>query len=85
MQARAGTDIPGIEAHTLGRLDSVPDASSTATCITSSVLGCSPNDVLRVTAQADVEMITPVIAQLMGAIGLNPIHLSSTSEVLVNN
>ena len=32
-----------------------------------------------------MEMITPVLAQIMGAVGLNPLHLASTSEVLVNN
>lgn len=85
VQARAASDIPGIEAYTVDRIEAVPGVSATANCVTSSVLGCSPNDVLQVTAEADVEMITPVIAQLMGAMGLDPIHLSSTSEVLVNN
>jgi hypothetical protein len=85
VQARAGNDIPGIEAYTVERVDAIGGVTATANCTASSVLGCSPNDVLTVRAEADSEMITPVLAQLMGAIGLNPLHLSSTSEVLVNN
>ncbi|HET7604202.1 MAG TPA: TadE/TadG family type IV pilus assembly protein [Gemmatimonadales bacterium] len=85
VQARAGNDIPGIEAYTVDRVDAIGGVTATATCTASSVLGCSPNDVLTVRAEADLEMITPVLAQLMGAMGLNPLHLSSTSEVLVNN
>lgn len=85
VQARAGTDIAGIEDYTVSRVDAIPGVTATATCIESSVLGCSPNDVLRVKAETDMEMITPVLAQIMGAVGLNPLHLTSTSEVLVNN
>ena len=85
VQARAGNNIPGIEDYTESRIDAIPGVTATAECITTNVFGCSPNDVLRVRAETDMEMITPVLAQIMGAIGLNPLHLASTSEVLVNN
>jgi Flp pilus assembly protein TadG len=87
VQARSATDLPGIEDHAESKAIGIGDVTATATCIRpgSIVLPCSASDVLEVTVETDFEMVTPVIAQLMGALGLNPLELSSTSNVLVNN
>ena len=86
VQARAA-DETGVEDYTLATLTSVPDATATATCIRTGppVFDCRMGDVLEVRVEADLEMITPLIAQLMGAFGLNPLDLSATSQVTVNN
>jgi Flp pilus assembly protein TadG len=87
VQARSSTDIPGIEAFTVDHVIGIGGVTATAACIRTGtiVLPCQQNDTLEVRAEADVEMLTPVIAQLMSGMGLNPIGLGSTSQVLVNN
>jgi Flp pilus assembly protein TadG len=89
VQARSSTDIDGIEDFTLGRLSGVDtDAVSvTATCIRPGdiVLPCQAEDTLEVHVETSLEMVTPVIAQLMQAVGANPITLTATSQVVVNN
>jgi hypothetical protein len=87
VQARSSNDIPGIESFTVDRVIGIGGVTATAECIRTGtiVLACKQNDTLEVRAEADVEMLTPVIAQLFSAIGLNPIGLGSTSQVLVNN
>jgi Flp pilus assembly protein TadG len=87
VQARSATDIPGIEAFTVDHVTAIPDVTATAQCIRTGavVLACHQYDTLEVRAEADVEMLTPLLSQLMGGLGLNPISLSSTSQVLVNN
>jgi Flp pilus assembly protein TadG len=88
VQARSAGDLPGIETYTQDRIDSIPGVTVTATCVlvdSDGTSSCAQNDLLQVEARTDLEMITPIIAQIMGSLGLNPIHLSSTSEVLVNN
>jgi len=89
VQARSATNTTrqDIADYTVGRLTSVPGASANAICIRPGtvVLPCSFNNILRVEVETDLEMITPIIGQLMSAAGLNPLHLSATSEVVVNN
>lgn len=87
VQARSATDIAGIEAYAEARISGIPGVTATAACIRPGdvVLPCSANDVLQVTVETDLEMITPIIAQLLSAAGINPIQLNSTSNVLVNN
>ena len=87
VQARSATDIAGIEAYTVGQVAGIGGVTSAATCIRPGtvVMACAPNDTLEVEARVTVEMITPVIAQLMSVAGLNPFDLVSTASVLVNN
>ena len=86
VQARS-SDPTAVESFTLDRLVSVPGATVTATCISTGppIVGCRMGDVLQVTVETDLEMITPIIAQLLGAIGINPMDLSASSQVTVNN
>jgi Flp pilus assembly protein TadG len=86
VQARS-SDAATVEAYTLERLVSVPGATVTAACLSSGppILGCRMGDVLEVTVHSDLEMITPIIAQLLGGFGLNPIDLTASSQVTVNN
>jgi Flp pilus assembly protein TadG len=87
VQARSATDIPAIEAHAVDNIAGFGGVTATATCIRPGVvvLPCAQNDTLEVEVQASIEMITPVIAQLMNASGLNPFDLTSTAQVLVQN
>ena len=59
----------------------VPSPTVTADCNPRSGLsGCTAQDVLVVVAEADVEMITPLIGSIIG-----PLHLEARSEAVVNN
>jgi Flp pilus assembly protein TadG len=87
VQARSATDIAGIEAHTVANVAGIGGVTAVATCIRPGdiVMACSPNDTLQVQATVSVEMITPLIAQLLAAGGLNPFALEATATVLVQN
>jgi Flp pilus assembly protein TadG len=87
VQARSATSIAAIEAYTVSHVVGIGGVTATATCIRPGVvvMPCAPNDTLEVRARVTVDMITPVIAQLMTAAGLNPFNLQSTANVLVNN
>lgn len=87
VQARSANDIAGIEAYAVARVSGAGGATATATCIRPGVVvyQCAQNDTLEVRVQLQVQMITPIVAQLMGAAGLNPFSLESTAQVLVNN
>jgi Flp pilus assembly protein TadG len=87
VQARSANDIDGIETFTVEHVAGVGGVTATATCVRPGdvVMACSPNDTIQVEARVDVEMITPLIAQLMSAAGLNPFELVSTANVLVQN
>jgi len=76
-----------IETEALSRLVSVPGATATAACINSgpAAFPCTVEDRVSVTVETDLEMITPIIAQLMSSIGANPLHLEATSDVVVQN
>lgn len=83
VQARGYDDArrTAVEDWVLARLVSVPNATVTVTCVSAAAsLGCTVNDVLIVTAEADLEMITPIIGQIVGTLALD-----GRSEVLVNN
>ena len=87
VQARSANDIAGIEDYAEARVTGGGGASATATCIRPGVVvyQCAQNDTLEVRVAVQVQMITPVIAQLMAAAGLSPFNLESTAQVLVNN
>ena len=89
VQARSASDIPGIEEYTVEALAglSAGGVNVEATCIRpgSVVMPCHADDTLEVHVETTVELATPLIAQLMQAIGANPIDLSATSQVVVNN
>ena len=77
VQARSASDIAGIEAYTVSQVAGIGGVTAAATCIRPGtvVMACAPNDTLEVEARVTVGMITPVIAQLMAAGGLNPFDL----------
>jgi TadE-like protein len=83
VQARAFNDTTrdSIETYVVELLDGVPSPSVTADCTPRGGLsGCTALDVLSVKAEADVEMITPLLGALIG-----PLHLEARAEVVVNN
>lgn len=83
VQARAYDDASrdGVEDWIRNRLQAVPDPTITAECTASTPsFGCTVNDILVVTIQSEVEMITPIIGQIVG-----PLSLEGRSEVIVNN
>ena len=83
VQARSATpDARETVAEEIAeRMTSVPDASIKVTCIeTLPQLGCRINDILIVEVSTDLEMITPIIGQIVGTL-----ELTSTSRVVVNN
>ena len=88
VQARSARDIPGIEAHAVDNVVGVgAGVTATATCVRPGtvVVPCAQNDTLEVEVETSMELITPFVAQLMNASGLNPFELSSTAQVLVQN
>jgi TadE-like protein len=83
VQARAYDDASRttIENHVIGLLDSVPSPTVSAECTPRGGLsGCTVLDILVVNAEADVQMITPIIGSIIG-----PLHLEARAEVVVNN
>lgn len=89
VQARSASDIPGIEDYTFEVLAGLNSGrvSVDATCIRPGtiVMPCQADDTLEVHIETTVELATPIIAQLMQALGANPLELSATSQVVVNN
>lgn len=87
VQARSANDIAGIEDFAVSRVVGIGGVTASAACIRPGVvvMACAQNDTLEVRVDAQVEMITPVIAQLMAASGLSPFTLQSTAQVLVQN
>ena len=85
VQARAYSvaSRTAVEDWVEARLVGVPDPTVTVTCVTENPgLGCAGNgsDTVIVTAEADLQMITPIIGQIVGTL-----RLEARSEVLVNN
>jgi len=88
-QGCAGPREACIEAVTKARLAGVPGATATASCqryvaaaqSPSPVArgGCRTNDLLTVKVEADFEVLTPIIGQL-----LHTRKISGTSQVTVN-
>ena len=70
-----------VEDWILGRLDAVPDATATVACAESRAdYGCTVEDILTVTVTSNVEMITPIIGQIIG-----PLSLEGRSQAIVQN
>jgi Flp pilus assembly protein TadG len=88
VQARSASDIDGIEAYAVANVAGVgAGVTATAECIRPGeiVLPCAQNDTLEVEVETSMQLLTPFVAQLMNAAGLNPFQLSSTAQVLVQN
>jgi hypothetical protein len=83
VQARSWNDARRnlVEDWILDRLPGVPDPTADVQCTTANAgLGCTVEDTVTVTVQADVEMITPIIGQFIG-----PLSLEGRSEAIVQN
>lgn len=83
VQARAYDEASrdAVEDWVRARLDAVPSPTITADCTAvNPTFGCTVNDILVVTVRSDVEMITPIIGQIVGSLSLE-----GRSEVVVNN
>lgn len=83
VQARAYNDTTrsDVEDWVVDRLAGVQDATVEATCEPASPsFGCTVDDILVVTASTDLQMITPIISQIIG-----PLQLEGRSEAVVNN
>lgn len=87
VQARSANDIAGIQTYTVGQVSGVAGVTATATCVRPGdvVMACAPFDTLQVTTTANLQMITPILGQLMSGMGLNPFPISATAQVTVNN
>ena len=83
VQARSATPASRdtIAAEVAGRMSAVPDATIQVSCVsTIPALGCRTNDILVVEVRTQLDMITPIIGQIIGSL-----DLESTSRVVVNN
>lgn len=81
VQGRSNTPSD-VQAHTIGIMSAVPDATVTVTCqspIGTTVSICGSNDILTVAVSSQVTMLTPVISNL---IGTNT--YTATAKVTVN-
>jgi len=90
VQSRSSSEAgrTSIADHALEGMVAVPSATVEVTCEKTTLLvnmPCMSGDILVVEVSSDVEMITPIIAQLMQALGANPIGVSATSQVVVSN
>lgn len=85
VQARSNNDASraAVEDWVLDRLEAVPNPTVTVTCVAKTPeFGCvgSGDDLVIVTVETDLDMITPIIGQIVGTL-----ELDARSEVLVNN
>ena len=81
VQGRSNS-VATIEAHTLGIMTAVPNATVTVTCtnaLGNSVTTCVSNDILTVQVTSQITMLTPVISKIVGSK-----TLTATSKVKVN-
>lgn len=87
VQARAALALDAIEAHTVDNVAGIGGVTATASCIkpAGDNQACSQFDTLQVTAEGSFGLITPLIGQLMGGMGLNPFDIEATAQVIVNN
>jgi len=87
VQARSAGSLAGIETYTVGQVSGIGGVTAKATCIKppGDTQACSQFDTLEVTASASLEMITPLIGQIMEAAHLNPFDIQATAKVIVNN
>ncbi len=70
-----------IRDYTVERMTAVPNAQVTVTCERNGVArsDCRTNDILVITVQSPVNIITPVMGNILGSI-----TVSSTSKVVVH-
>ena len=83
VQARAWDELrrDNVETWVLDRLTAVPGATATVECVTANPgLGCTVEDIVTVTVETDLDMITPLIGQILG-----PLSLEGRSEAIVQN
>ena len=83
VQARSWNDArrTTVETWVLDRLTAVPSATATVECSPRNPnMGCTVEDIVVVTVQSNVEMITPIIGQILG-----PLSLEGRSEAVVQN
>jgi hypothetical protein len=83
VQARSWNDArrTNVESWILDRLSGVPSATAAVECAPRNPgLGCTVEDIVVVTVQSEVEMITPLIGQILG-----PLSLEGRSEAVVQN
>ena len=87
VQARSALALAAIETYTVDRVAGIGGVTATASCIkpVGDTQACSQFDTLQVQANGSFALITPVIGQLMGAMGLNPFDIEATAQVIVNN
>ena len=83
VQGRAA-DAPGrasVEQYTLDTMNAVPSPVVSVSCERNGLTRtrCTTNDILIVTVESPVQLITPLVAQLIG-----PVNVSATSKVVVN-
>ena len=70
-----------IQEYTLDTMNGVPSPVVSVSCERNGLARsrCTTNDILSVTVQSPVQMITPLVAQIIG-----PVNVSATSKVIVN-
>ena len=83
VQARAWDETrrTNVETWVLDRLVAVPGASATVECTAANPgIGCTVEDIVTVTVETELDMITPLIGQILG-----PLSLEGRSEAIVQN
>ncbi len=83
VQGRAA-DVAGrasVQQYTLDTMNGVPSPVVSVSCERNGVARtrCTTNDILIVTVESPVQMITPLVAQIIG-----PVNVSARSKVVVN-
>ncbi|MDQ3880186.1 MAG: pilus assembly protein [Chloroflexota bacterium] len=70
-----------IRDYTLGTMNAVPNPTVTVSCERdgSAIARCRTNDILVVTVQSPVSIITPLVQRVFGSV-----NVSATSRVVVN-
>lgn len=83
VQARAWDDArrTDVEDWILDQLQGVPDATAEVDCTpTRPGFGCTVDDVLEVSVSTELDMITPIIGQIVGTLSLE-----GRSEAMIQN
>ncbi|MFN2484626.1 MAG: TadE family protein [Candidatus Limnocylindria bacterium] len=75
------TGRAGIRDYTLRTMNAVPNPSVTVSCERSgaAISRCRTNDILIVTVQSPVSIVTPLVERVFGSV-----NVSATSRVVVN-
>lgn len=83
VQARSATPagLDSIADEVAARMTAVPGPTIEVSCVaTIPALGCRTNDTLVIEVRTELDMITPIIGQIIGTL-----DLKTTSRVVVNN